>query len=148
MRCKLCLPLKHISSYNTCSCRKELDPFGNHFFGCLKFSKTQAHNKIRDCIQGILQELCPIIQHVNNKHDIIREQNNLLPSNPSRRPGNIVINLNHRANSTASKVLINDFLASPIKLAPQPLQMCSIIMTQAVFRHLSAHEIDKLRGPN
>jgi len=34
-------------------------------------------------------------------------------------------------------------LASPIKSAPQPLQ------TQAVFRHLSAHEIDKLRGgPN
>ena len=145
---KLRLPLKHISSYKTCPCGKELDPFGDHFFGCLKFSKTQAHNKIRDCIQGILQELCPIIQHVNNKHDIIREQNNLLPSNPSRRPGDVVINLNHTANTTASKVLIDVRLASPIKSAPQPLQMCSNIMTQVVFRHLSAHEIDKLRGPN
>ena len=90
LRRKLILPL-HEGPLTKCVCGETIDRRGEHFFKCNKLSKTPLHNTCRDAFTDIVKGLGEYIGIDTPEIDVTREQEGLLTSTPTIRPGDFSI---------------------------------------------------------
>ena len=82
-----CLPLA--LTHQLCLCGAALDPYGDHFFSCRRFSKAAAHNKIRDGLFLCVSQLGPIAEFIHTHSDVLLEPHHLLAQHPTSRPADV-----------------------------------------------------------
>ena len=94
-------------------CKRQMDPFGDHFFTC-RFSKTGAHNHIRDSLFALLRVLAPLSDVVASAADVLLEPAALLPAQPTRKPADIALFLRKNLRNTPCDTLAIDVTVSPV----------------------------------
>ena len=90
LRRKLLLPL-YDGPLIKCVCGTTIDRMGEHYFQCRHLSKTPMHNTCRDALTDIVKGLSQYIGIDTPEVDITREQEGLLTSTPTIRPGDFSI---------------------------------------------------------
>jgi len=138
LRLPLWPPLPH-----TCSCNAPIDPYGDHFFTCPKASKTHLHNRIRDSLYLICQQISPLISSASSK-DVHLEMPHLFTSAPRKRPGDVVMcHPIHGNDSHHSKTLIDVTIIPPCKDISDDSTFPEII--QCMSKHHQNHELKKFK---
>jgi hypothetical protein len=122
-----------------CKCKRWLDIFGDHYFDCHGvYPKTGLHNRIRDGLFHILQDIAMHTSVLAGPQDVLHEPTNVAPSFPSVRPGDIVIRLhNHKLQACA----IDFSMVGPPKVATTASKQ----RKQQIGKHTEC-EIQKWKG--
>ena len=94
------LPLFHETSKITCTCNQTIDIYGDHFFSCRKHSKKKMHNHIRNTTHFITSMLGPHANFIPTKEECNMEEQGLLPTYPSLRPGDVILHSSSNPSST------------------------------------------------
>ena len=79
-----------------CKCGETVDEFGDHFFICPHHSKISLHNRIRDTIYTIAQNIGAPANFIQEKQSCLKEESRILPSYPLVRPGDITLHPHKR----------------------------------------------------
>ena len=74
-----------------------MDLKGDHLYICSRVSKTPMHDKWRDGIKGILEDILPLVKLIRSPSTIRREQKGLVRKlkNTRFRPGDISFRIDH-----------------------------------------------------
>ena len=100
---KLRIDLWHGTGRHECPiCRKEMDLKGDHLYSCSRISKTPMHDRWRDGVKGILEEILPLVKLIRSPSTIRREQKGLVRKlkNTRFRPGDISFRIDHYLGET------------------------------------------------
>jgi Reverse transcriptase (RNA-dependent DNA polymerase) len=142
---KLRLPLGPLHSH--CSCGSMMDDYGDHFYSCLKRSKTVLHNRIRDSFYFVCAQLAPYAAFTSSEADVACEPTGLLPEHPSLRPADVAFRLLPSALASPVSHLLLDFTLIPMPplLSHLPSDAADPLLF-SVVRHHEVFENGKLAG--
>ena len=112
------IPLFHEDHKLICPCKQKVDIYGDHFFSCLRHNKIKMHHHIRNTIHFITSTLGPHANFIPTKEECKREAENLLPSYPSIRPGDVTLHtgthpFEHQLNFKAPITAIDCTMIGP-----------------------------------
>jgi len=129
-----------------CICNSHMDPYGDHLFTCPKASKTDLHNRIRDSLYLICQNITPLVSSASSK-DTHLELPHIFTSAPNKRPGDVVLcHPIHNTDHIHSKTLIDVTVIPPCK---SPLNASSFPeIIQHMSKHHQAFEMKKFKIKN
>jgi hypothetical protein len=137
---KLRLPLSQLPSI--CLCGRPIDPYGDHFFSCLRFSKLLLHNRVRDIFFQVLKNLAPLADLTCSKADVAREPPGLLPDYPTLRPADVALRLIPGAVPGHITHLLLDFTSIPMP-SSTPSAASDDPFLSSVVKHHEVYENGK-----
>ena len=127
-----------------CTCGKQIDKFGDHFFVCPHASKHELHNRIRDSAYVICKHIFPLISD-SSRDDVHKELPHIFNKAPQLRPGDVVIK--HPLNSKAephSTTLIDVTIIPPYKPPQQHINTFAGV-TESMSAHHQQYEYKKFK---
>jgi len=126
-----------------CRCGQTIDEFGDHFFTCPKASKIELHNRMRDSVYTICQNIFPIISQ-STTQDTLLEHPHLFDQAPHMRPGDVVVRHPLHTNvEPHSNTLIDINMIPPCKSTSETLSYAEII--KDMNTHHKQHEYKKFK---
>jgi len=127
----------------TCSCGKNIDKYGDHFFTCKDHVKTGLHHRMRDSIYTVCQQVMPLISDTIPEN-IHLELPNIFDKAPHLRPGDVVIkhpiNIQNEPHQTT---LLDVTLIPPYKAHTTELSYNEI--ANVMKKHHQTHEYKKFK---
>ena len=119
---KLRLPLFTTTTVDTstCPCGARLDIYGDHFFSCVRHSKTFFSNSLRNALWAVCHCTTTLANITDSIHDVFLEPQHLSPTFPSSRPADVGLRLSpsYLADHTISRPLA--FLAIDVSVTSVP----------------------------
>lgn len=134
------IPLFPPNHQLTCPCGKDLDIYGDHLFHCRSHSKKAMHNTIRDSLHTITSTLGPYASFITNTNCCKKEEEDLLPSFPLLRPGDVTI---HTTDDPLAKLCRHNHPITAIDCTTTPAlthrQSNPSSFQEATHNHISLH---------
>ena len=84
-----------------CFCGKRMDNFGDHCLSCRSHCKTPLHNKIRDGIWELFQDLFTLVKLTSSPKNVERETPHIIDALPNLRPFDLSVLFDPLLNETA-----------------------------------------------
>ena len=134
----------------TCLCGEQIDPFGKHIFCCRRVSKKVAHDRIRDEIAPVLQQVLLSGGYISRGSKMEIEPKGVVPDLPSLRPFDLAFrpapSLKHTHLPTCpyTQVGFDVTITPPRGLHPSQRGVASRNQLATATKHLTEKERSKL----
>ena len=149
-KAKLRLNLWHEPGRHKCPmCGMEVDKKGDHYYRCNRVSKTPMHDKWRDGIKKILEDILPLVKLIRSPTTVRDEQKGLVRKlkNTRFRPADISFRIDHYLGESEWRTSLQRLLfdVTTTSSVTKPVSLSDDARLKENNLHLQRKERDKFQ---